>query len=137
MAYRGVMPRALGRARVPNQNEDEGDFDEEEMATTQKCVLFRAEVARRDVLWRGMVVPLRVTTVFLLGLRRVRYELAVLIAAWRDLCALGNAASGIAPLGSTMGSNNTKREPRLRPIYFCAGSRCGRARQQVALRCAS
>ena len=84
------MPRQLGLAlrqcdpaSVGGDPIDEGDLEEE--ATVRQDAMFQAEVARRDALWQVNRGRLQVTTVLLLGLRRVQTELALRIAAWPKL----------------------------------------------------
>ena len=74
LAYRGVMPRGLGRAlsglmdTSAFTNPDE-EVDIEDEASLREGGILRAEAARRDALRRRCWAPYKVTALLLLGIR--------------------------------------------------------------------
>jgi len=84
LAYRGVMPRALGLA-LAGPPSSPSDSEDEEYACSDSPALFESESRSRHASAAAAQAPARVLVALLLGIRRIRREYAVRIAAWRVL----------------------------------------------------
>ena len=84
LAYRGVMPAALGRAiqNVDIEKEDK-DPDLEWFATIYDPAQTTQDADRRSTLWRLQQPAIMVFTTLVLGLRWLRAELRRRVKAWK------------------------------------------------------
>ena len=88
LAYRGALPRALGKAldSPTGESVQEGASEEgEEYATMYEVPALEREAAARTRACAKRANAMRVTTSLLLGIRKLRAEYAVRVQAWREL----------------------------------------------------
>ena len=87
LAYRGVMPKALGQALCGTsiRSSASDSSDHEEFATSREAVAARLEMSRRHANRHTASPATMVTTALVLGLRKVRAEYASLVQTWREL----------------------------------------------------
>jgi hypothetical protein len=92
LAYRGVIPRGLGKAvvsgangRLELGNDNSSDSSGEEFATRREHQAADRETQARRRLAVKLGPGIQVTTVLLLGIRKLRAEHAERINAWREL----------------------------------------------------
>ena len=99
LAYRGIMPRALGKALDSHDiafgaaPPVHSDSDGEEYATWAQPEQVEQEVMKTTARQRRCRNSIRVTTVLLLGLRKMRAEYAQIISAWCELQQLASSLS--------------------------------------------
>ena len=77
----GAYTPASTRAAPESDDEDDAD----QFATLRDSALLQQELGRRDRLWRANAAPLRVVSLLVLGLHRIRVALAERVAAWKQL----------------------------------------------------
>ena len=99
LAYRGIVPRALGKALdahdmvVGAAPPVHSDSDGEEYATLAQPEQVEQEVMKITARQKRCCNAIRVTTVLLLGLRKMRAEYAQMISAWCELQKLASSLS--------------------------------------------
>ena len=112
LAYRGVIPRGLGKClrmhAVPSRPQEDDVFPEE-FATAGSPDAYTAEAQEVLGIHRMCWAPLRIASLLVLGIRKIRAEYAERIEAWRSLrrCALqiqsvGSSASSQSGVNATV-----------------------------------